>query len=100
MWWQVLRLGFGTPRWRDAIACYVKAGAVSPRTPEAWSAVRSACAQMAHADPALRPARPVYDSLRQLTLHGTTVDAATLVEAIAALEDEFDADAIDWTSQE
>ena len=38
--------------------------------------------------------------LHQLVGQAATADAATLVERIAALEDEFDAEAIEWAAQE
>ena len=93
---QVLSRGFAAPRWHDAVACLVKAGAVQPRDPTAWRALLTLCQQLP--DGLMAPR--LLAKLHQLVGHAATADAATLVECIAALEDEFDADAIEWAAHE
>jgi hypothetical protein len=93
---QVLSRGFAAPRWHDAVACLVKAGAVQPREPSAWRALLTLCQQLPEGLMAPR----LLTKLHQLVGQAATADAATLVESIAALEDEFDAEAIEWAAQE
>ena len=93
---QVLSRGFAAPRWHDAVACLVKAGQVEARDAVAWRALRTLCRQM----PEGLMAPHLRAKLHQLVEHAPTADAPTLIECIAALEDAFDADAIDWAARE
>ena len=92
----MLSRGFAAPRWHDAVACLVKAGAVQPRDPTAWRALLTLCQQLPEGLMAPR----LLAKLHQLVSHASTAAAATLVDCIAALEDEFDAAAIEWAAQE
>ena len=81
---------------RNAPAPSIVASAVQPRDPAAWRALLTLCRQM----PEGLMAPHLRAKLHQLVEHAPTADAPTLVECIAALEDAFDADAIDWAARE